>query len=202
MGELTDVERPRLGDDVYQHPLQPLALGTDPQDGLPRPVSSVSMTDSVAPSLSLETFVCMGDESVFVKRNEWGEITLRVMPDQVRYNCSLGEYRGHLSAEEMYAWSRTTNRAGDVTVEPLRPQCQHYKRVMTPFENDPVIRQVTRMCSAQRGEGGEYLSLSDQQVLACEHRFPRDFVSEERLRQFDAARISEGRKTVEEWEPP
>ena len=73
---------------------------------------------------------------------------------------------------------------------------------MTPFENDPVVRQVERVCTAQRGKSGEFVSLRDQQVLACEHRTPRDFVSEARLRQFDAARVAEGRKTVEEWEPP
>jgi hypothetical protein len=170
----------------------------------------MSMMDSVAPPLSIETFVCMADESEFVIRDRWGVIKLRILPDRVRFDhrdqehCVLVEDLTKPEAKE--AWSALgVDRATlpeKLPVEPLRPQCQHYKRVMLPFENDAVIRRVERVCRAQRGESGEYVSLSDQQVLACEHRHPRDFVSEERLRQFDAARVAEGRKTVEEWEPP
>jgi hypothetical protein len=199
--KLSDVERPRLGDHIFRHPLIPSMHAVDPSDNLPRPMTAVSMTDTLAPPLTVETFVCMGDERVFVIRDEWGEITLRVSPDKVRYSRTQGVYMAHFSAEEMSAWLGNGQRAQDLVVEPLRPQCGHYKRVMTPFENELDVKHVERVCTAQRGESGEFVSLNDTQVFACEHRTPRDFVSEERLRRFDAARLAEAEKADEEWDP-
>lgn len=194
MGEskLTDVERPRLGDDLYKHPHKPTLHAVDPADQLPRPVSTVRMEDAVAPPLNPETFVCMGDESVFVIRNDWGDVKHQVAPERVR-RTAAGDY--HLLQ------SSPDERLPISGWQPLRPPCEHYKRVMTAFENDKVIRHVERVCTAQRGEHGEYVSLADQQVFACDHREPRDFVSEERLRSFDDKRVAEGKRSEEDWDP-
>ncbi len=81
--------------------------------------------------------------------------------------------------------------------EPLRPQCEHYKRVMLDFEGSDKNTLVERVCTAQKTEGGEYIALGNTRVYACEHRTPRDFVSEERLRRFDADRVREGKKATE-----
>src|SRR4030095_9949817 len=75
---LSDVERPKLGDDIYQHPLRPQMIGTDPQDGLPRVTSSLSMEDTLAPALAPETLVCMGDESAVAIRRGSGGVTSSV----------------------------------------------------------------------------------------------------------------------------
>jgi hypothetical protein len=74
---------------------------------------------------------------------------------------------------------------------------------MTDFENEhqSEVRAVERVCTAQKTETGEYLSLANTRVHACEHRAPRDFVSEERLRKFDQARIASAQKTEEPWNP-
>jgi hypothetical protein len=73
---------------------------------------------------------------------------------------------------------------------------------MIDFESDhrSEIRQIERSCTAQRTESGEYVSLGDTRVHACEHRLPRDFVSEERLRKFDQARINSTKKTEAPWD--
>ncbi len=196
VSKLSDHERPRLGDHIFKHPVIPAMHAVDPADNLPRPVSTMRMEDSLAPKLAPETFVCMGDESAFVVRDEWGDIRHQVTPERVRRTRD-GEY--HLRH-----WD--TQQTGEPRLpttgwEPLRPQCQHYKRVMMAFEHDPEIKHVARVCTAQRGESGEDVSLNDEEVFACEHREPRDFVSEERLRRFDEARVAEGKKADEEWNP-
>lgn len=205
---LSDVERPKLGDDIYQHPLRPQMIGTDPQDGLPRVTSSLSLEDTLAPALAPETLVCMGDESAFVIRDCWGEVLVSIDPSRVRWyhggyrgaqgwlaplnkqeHAAVGEPPSVISGPDLWSW-----------VEPLRPQCEHYKRVMTDFEGSDANRRVERVCSAQRTEGGEFVALGDTRVYACEHRTPRDFVSEDRLRKFDADRVREGKKTEEFWD--
>jgi hypothetical protein len=213
MGEsgLSDVERPKLGNDLYKHPLRTQMVAMDPESGLPRVVSAVSMEDSKAPPLEPETFVCMGDESAFVIRDEWGDVLLSVEPARVRrYTTftSVGdEIQGWLapltSEQRDQAGCPTAVRGGAdlwYWVEPLRPQCEHYKRVMTDFEGSDENKRVERVCTAQRTEGGEYIALGDTRVYACEHRTPRDFVSEQRLRQFDAEVVSRGKKTVKYWD--
>lgn len=204
---MSDAERPRLGNDIYQHPFRPQPIATDPQDGLPRVASTLTMEDAAAPALDPETFVCMGDESAFVIRDEWGDVLVTVDPsvvvpwrdDDGTYLrvAPLTEEQLSKSKASVWAYRGETNY---YVVTPLRAQCEHYKRVMTDFEGSDEHKTVERVCSAQRTEGGEYVALKDTRVYACEHRVPRDFVSEDRLRKFDAARVAEGKKTVEYWD--
>lgn len=220
MGEsrLTDPERPRLGDEVYKHPLIPQMIGMDPSDNLPRPVSQVSLEDTKAPALDPETMVCMGDESVFVARDRRGDVVIRLDPSQVepRRHCSFSvAWVAHrdvikgsgqqLALKQLEAQCEIQGEPIWVDMEPLRPQCFHYKRVMTDFQgavdgDNKTAKQVERVCSAQRGESGEYVSLNNTRVYACEHRSPRDFVSEERLRKFDADTVEASKKTTEQWD--
>jgi len=207
MGQENSAERPRAGNEIYGHPLIPQsAVGTDPSDGLPRTFSAVSMEDSKAPPLEPETFVCMGDESVFVIRNSWGAALITLDPSRVRRNRGFGWVAALSDKERELAGSPTSVLGGDqlwFEVEPLREQCAYYRRVMTDFENDhqTEIRAVERVCAAKRTETGEFESLSNMRVHACEHREPRDFVSEERLRKFDQARMDASKKTEEPWDP-
>ncbi len=213
MGQDSAAERARLGNEIYGHPLVPqTGVGTDPQDGMPRISSAVSMEDSKAPPLEPETFVCMGDESVFVIRDVWGEELVRVHGSRVRRY--LGTHDGvpvwvvPLSDEEQDQAKSPTPFVGGALfwflVEPLREQCNFYRRVMTDFEGEhqSPVRSVERVCTAQRSDTGEYISLANTRVHACEHRSPRDFVSEERLKKFDQARVAAAtKKTEEPWNP-
>ena len=210
--KLGDVERTRVGAEIHGHPLVPqTGVGTDPQDGMPRISSAVSMEDSKAPPLEPETFVCMGDESAFVIKDSWGEPLIKLVPGRVRrftfQDGSLG-WVAALSEDECSQAHRPTCVMGGrvfwYAVEPLRSQCEHYRRLMIDFEGNhqSEIRQVERSCTAQMTETGEFASLTNTRVHACEHREPRDFVSEERLRKFDQARVDDTKKTEEPpWNP-
>jgi len=205
VGDLSDVERPKIGDDLYQHPHHPQLPVMDPKDGMPRQVSVTSMEDSKAPPLEPESFVCMGDESVFVIRDQWGEPLVRIEPARVKRWLPTSGTPGWvatLTEAEIQAAGVYSVFGTDVfwfEVWPLRPQCQFYKRVMTDFEKTE-FKAVERVCAAQKTDNGEYLALRDTRVYACEHRSPRDFVSEERLRTFDAAAVASAKKTDEEWD--
>jgi len=209
-----DPQKPRLGHDSYNHPLRPqTALGIDPVDGLPRVTSAVTMEDSKAPPLSVQNLVCMGDESVFVVRDLWNAVVLEFSPERVKRR-SDGEYfvvRAELTAVELPLLALAERQLYDngalsgrqspwLKVLPFRPQCRHYKRLMTDFEGDAEHMSVERVCTAQRSEEGEYFSVGNVRILACEHRVPRDFVSEERLRQFDKKAIEMADPPKDDWD--
>lgn len=205
-GDLSDVERPRLGEDIYKHPHRPQLVVMDPQDGLPRVTTTMSMEDSKAPPLDPETLVCMGDESVFVIRDVWGEIMVRVDGSQARrlfMDDGMAQWVAPLTEEQRAQALTPPSLMGGschwYAVEPLRPQCAHYRRVMTDFEQTE-FKAVERVCTAQKDESGQFQALRDQRVYACEHRHPRDFVSEERLRKFDADSMAQAKQADEEWD--
>jgi len=208
-----DPQKPRLGHDSYNHPLRPqTALGIDPVDGLPRVTSAVTMEDSKAPPLSVENLVCMGDESVFVVRDLWDKIQLEFSPERVRrsddehfvarHTLSETELKklGIVERELIDIGAKSRHQTPWLKVEPLRPQCHHYRRLMTDFEGDAEHMSVERVCTAQRSEEGEYFSVGNVRILACEHRVPRDFVSEERLRQFDKKAIEMADPPKDDWD--
>lgn len=219
--KLTDVERPRLGDEIHKHPMSDQVLGTDPKDGLPRPAVSVSLEDTKAPKLEVETFVCMADESQHVALvlaqagshfEREGVPLIQVSGSRVEVNGN-GQTFIRLTELEAAQWNKAhpllfpqASVGYVVQVQPIRPQCYHYRRVMTDFDghtdgNNKAAKSVERVCAAQRGESGEYVSLNNIRVYACEHRLPRDFVSEERLRSFDRKRLEEAQREEETWDP-
>lgn len=208
-----DPQKPRLGHDSYNHPLRlNTGLGTDPVDGLPRVTSAVTMEDSKAPPLSVKNLICMGDESSFVVRDLWDKVQLVFSPDRVKR--SDDEYfigRHELTEPEIKKLAIVERELVDIgalsdrhspwlKVWPFRPQCHHYKRLMTDFEGDAEHQSVERVCTAQRSEEGEYFSVGNVRILACEHRVPRDFVSEDRLRQFDKRAIEAAELPKDDWD--
>lgn len=208
-----DVERPLIGtSDLYSHPLPRGAFITDPKDGLPKPAVESSFQDNLAPQLQPETFVCMEDASSYVLwEAPFGELlvseidprdTFEVVRERSRGRAVSRETLERLGHHEALGKLASYPKTDWWYVEPKRPQCEHYRRLMTDFEGQENHQQVERVCAAQRTEGGEYLSLRDTRVHACEHRSPRDFVSEERLRAFDK-KIQENQAIeTDEWEPP
>jgi hypothetical protein len=178
-----DQEHPGAGE-FHQHKENRFAAGMDPQDGLPRPLSSVSQEDSYVPGLSPKTFVCMEDRSQFVVRSADGTIVGYLQPDQVQevargtfapLDKTFGDGGAILSA---------LARGG--RIEPIRLGCQHYARQMIDMPDNPRHRMMIRLCTAQRTETGEYVSLRDAQMFGCELRSPRDAESEAVLDEFDA----------------
>lgn len=218
MGEISDLERPRLGDDLKQHPHHPQLPVIDPADGLPKMATATTMQDSLAPPLTVETFVCMADESEFeveaylkppaikchadIDKPPHLVPSMRFPANRAFFNEQLGEWYVHVVSDSEAPGRPRFDIGGVpcVKVKPVRPQCVYYKRTMTDFEGQEAITQVERVCTAQRTEGGEYISLRDTRVHACEHRSPRDLVSEQRLRRFDAARLHDAKKRDEEFD--
>jgi hypothetical protein len=69
---------------------------------------------------------------------------------------------------------------------------------MTDFQDDDEHVFVARLCTARRDDGGEFLSLRDAQVFACDLREPREATGAHRMDTFDASKIELGRKRREE----
>lgn len=185
----------RADDEVYEgFPQRPIGHGIDPADGLPRPAIQHAVEMAYAPPLSLETLVCMEDASSFVVRDEWGHKGAEWLPENVKRTPN-GAYRALWSqakwVSEIMACAENDTW---VLVEPVRPACKHYARQMTDFQDDPDHEFVARLCTARRTDGGEFLSLRDSQVYACELRTPSDTESAERLARFDAEKIRLGRE--------
>lgn len=84
--------------------------------------------------------------------------------------------------------------ARHMEVEPVRPQCRHYARQATDFQDESDHMFMARVCTARRDDGGEFLSLRDTQMFACELRSPFDATSAQRLESFDAAKIELGKQ--------
>lgn len=195
--KLGDLERPRLDNTLYTAPSKPPdTIGTDPDDGLPRPFASTSLQDAQAPAMAPATFVCMADTSLFVVRNRAGEIVGRFAPEHVS--------RGEDGRYRVDVWLALECRVPfrDVfrfrvgrwcVVEPLRPQCQHYRRQLRPWGPDhPGKHQCIRYCSAITDEHGEMVSLNDETLLACEMRTPQDPTTVRLIDEFDAGVVAAG----------
>jgi hypothetical protein len=183
------VEAPSIQDELYQaFPEGPAIHGFDPQDGLPRPMPANSIKDAEAPDLDPERFVCMGDYSTFVLRDEWGVIEQTFTPAQVR-RTPIGAYRVPVKGRTMLGFPTTEW----LEVEPVRPQCHHYARQLTPFPDDPEYSNAVRLCTARRTDEGEFLSLGNTQVLACELREPPYGNEQEKIDVFDAKIIADVR---------
>jgi len=182
-----DHEHPGAGE-FHQHREQPFAAGMDPQDGLPRPLSAVSQEDSYVPGLSPRTFVCMEDRSQFVVRAVDGAIVGYLEPGQVK-EVARGTF-APLEATFGDGGAILSALARGGRIEPIRPACQHYARQMIDMPDNPRHRMALRLCTAQRTETGEYVSLRDAQMFACELRSPRDAQSEAVLDAFDAKLVA------------
>jgi hypothetical protein len=199
-GSRAGLDRHKVSDSIYQQMQEErFDFGIAP-DGLPRPIVKSGLP--LAPVLDAKTFVCMADTSEFVVRDRWGEVLLRFTPDQVE-RTEGGAYRV-LRSSVVKLLPSLSDRGADtgnddkyLKVEPLRPQCRHYARQMTDFADNPGARFVERVCTARRDSGGEFLSLRDSCMYACELRTPRHSVSEKTLDAFDDEKVKLGRERIE-----
>lgn len=173
-------ERSRLNSYFYTPNPSPVGHGIDPEDGLPRPASMVSMNQTKALPLHPDHFVCMEDTREFVGLDG----KTRFLPQEVRL------------ADE--GWVGMIGK-DEVPVEPIRKNCKHYLRQLFHFEEDEDHIMCNRYCGALKDEDGEMFVLSDQVVLACSFRYPPDFISERRLREFDM-KIIKAREEAQEAE--
>jgi hypothetical protein len=69
---------------------------------------------------------------------------------------------------------------------PGRKQCRHYRRMLVPASSDVDRTVCVRLCTADRDSDGQYKSLNDQEVLACELRDPQDLFTKSLIDKFDA----------------
>jgi len=203
---MTDSERgdngifgDRPDEEIYEaFPQRPMAYGMDPTDGMPRPAVSSALKDAYAPPLTPATLVCMADTSEFVRRDEWGVVTHRWDPKHVE-RMPNGKWRARAKdATPRYPLPRwkLMRCTGYVTVEPIRPQCRHYARQMTDFQDDPEAKFVARLCTARRNSEEGFLSVRDAQVFACELRVPSDHASRENIDAFDEKKIALGEERL------
>jgi len=190
---------PRPDHEIYDaFPLEPSVFGTDPIDGLPKPAVSSALEDAFVPPFELETFVCMADKSAFVIRDSHRRIVARFTPDQVEQLPDGSYIVKYNTARAVMGWTAAPMRS-EIEVEPIRPACAHYKRQMVDFEMDATHRIIRRVCTAQRGENGEFFSVRDNRVHACDMRSPRDPATEERdLDTFDEKKLAEGKARLEQ----
>ena len=104
-------------------------------------------------------------------------------------------------SSEPVVLSRLLNRdvlreylAGWIEVEPLRPQCRHYRRQFQDFPDTPGRHMVIRLCTARMTDEGEFLSLRDQEMLGCEIRSPSIGNQAHLMDEYDAVQVAKARK--------
>jgi hypothetical protein len=66
-------------------------------------------------------------------------------------------------------------------VRPRRRQCEHYKSSLFGVSESPGRKIKYPWCTAIRSVGGAYMSLQGEAIFACEHRYPSDPETTERL---------------------
>ncbi len=178
-------------EEVYlAFPDSPPVHAVNPTDGLPRQVVPTSVKLAQAPTLRLDNLICMADTSNFVVRNHYGLVVATYSPDRVR-RFPDGRYYVETLDPDEDDLDRIT------LVEPIRPQCQHYVRQLVDFPDDPDFKAYIRLCSARRTDSGEFLSVRDMAVFACELREPRDPVSEQIMDAFDQSLLAAARQAAE-----
>lgn len=214
------LDRLRPDDRLHQQFQElPLAMGEDPEDGMPRPVQS---QEDFAPPLAVETLVCLEDRSHFVVRDRWGDILVSFEPGEVE-QAPNGTWRVKESrfiealGEEWNEWRRKWDKqarnadviremllnrvehvrelqvgSGWVQVFPRRPQCKHMMRQLTDVTGNTESAMMERCCTARRDNHGEFMSVVDAQIAACELRDPHDAETREVLDRFDALKIKKG----------
>lgn len=205
--------RSSAAEELHQHSPVPLAIGTDPTDGLPAQIAPRNFDKS--PPLTEDTLVCMADKRSFVIRDKDGFV-LQAFPPSVVQRLPNGGYfvlatlldkdvRSHVSAGWTDVLSEIRIPETDqfvkvAAVEPIRPACGHYIRMQTDLAADREARYIVRACQAQRDETGEYYSVRDSLISACTLRTPRHYESEQLLDAFDTDKIAQAKIRQEQEE--
>ena len=211
--ERTVVNFTHPGDaELHDHQDAQLQIGFDPQDQMPK-ILSGSFEGSLAPTLDPETLLCMEDSSSYVLRDAGGNVMARFAPDEVDRTGSVPTVSrisalSHLAPRYPVPRFRDTRRlrlavgalldGPTVRVEPVRPQCRHYARQIIDFPGEAGHIMMRRFCRANRTDDGEYESVREALVFACELRDPRDSSSEDQIHKFDDDRVRAGRQRNKE----
>lgn len=199
---------PGAGEELHQSHVSTFAMGTSPEDGLPTLIAPQHFDK--APGLSEETLICMADKRSFVIRDVNGVGMLSFQPEAVsrspngRYFVTSAVLADQLlkkktTVEAVYGAAGAVMAQTAVTfeVEPIRPECKHYLRSMTDIASNRDGRFYQRACMAQKSEEGEYYSLRDARVDACNIRSPRHIESEALMDAFDAELMAAARERSE-----
>jgi hypothetical protein len=196
------LDRSRI-DETFTQDFNPSPMHFGPgADGLATPQLHNHLP--LAPPLSLETFVCLGDESEFVLRSpRWGDVVGRFTPEVVETSPSGEHYVSIERAIESGAPWLSVLRATDpltlrVRVEPIRPQCSFLAQQMADFGDESSHQILERLCTARRDDHSFFMGLRDTRVYACELREPRDRQSEERVRIMNNTKIILGKERLSE----
>jgi len=202
--EVRRVDRPRPDSELFQHREQAAGYGVNPRDGLAQPVVETSNDQTYVPPLEPATFVCMADRSEFVLRAGTTELARFPAAEVTRIDLAAGP-RYVVTQQRAYDRVDESLRhlvhilvgTAFVPVVEARAACQHYKRQMSDMAGNPGRKFVSRFCMAQRDENGEYVSLRDGLMFACDLRDPPDPITARRLDAFDEEKILEGRERRE-----
>jgi len=200
-----DPENPGFGEHFHKHPLEPSSFGTDPIDGLPRPASVATLSVTRSPPITKDVFICMGDFSVFVVRDDQGAVKRAFEPSQV---VRLPNGKWCLQRDAITPEERTDLLRGDlfasrsvvVYVEPIRPQCRNYRRTLIDMPANPEHQYLERVCMAARDENGQFVTINDTRVYACELREPRHLESESKLDEIDEKATAKAREETSEFD--
>lgn len=202
---------PRSDEELYQGLETPVTFSVNPADGMPTPV--IPDHGDKPPPLSVDTLICMEDKRSFVIRNSDGSIWQSFEPKEVKRlpngewfveaplfldKVNAGGAKPYTSTELAcnHDLSLFIRRHGEfeqiVRVEPIRPACRHYLRMQTDTSLDRSKRYLSRACMAQHSDTGEYISVGDAGIFACNIRSPRHLESEALLDYFDDLKIQQG----------
>jgi hypothetical protein len=213
----TGLDRLRADEELYQHvpenPAEWAQYGMA-ADGLPKPVTPTVMP--FAPPLTTSNCVCLADHSSFVVRDRTGYLLASFSPEEVTRTPD-GRYwvPAALAARRTPTFGRllalafctsaapvpdeeTKQPVISFEVKPVRPQCRHFVRQMTDLSDNTDHVFLARLCTARRDDGGEFLSIRDSQIFACDMRDPRDESSSDRIEQFDRNKIALGEERAAE----
>lgn len=185
-----DYERftaPKADEEMHQSHVSTFAMGTSPEDGLPTLVVPQNIDKS--PGLSEETLICMADKRSFVIRGDGGKVLAAFVPSAVQ-RTDDGQYfvsKSQLPESAQVPREVVLHLEGEIVyaVEPIRPECEHYLRSLSDLAASRDSNFYQRACMAQKSEDGEYYSLRDARVSACNIRSPRHLASEALMEAFD-----------------
>lgn len=187
-----------LQDQFTNQPLAtPLAADGLPDMGVDR------HDDGVAPPFTYDTCVCIEDDRKWAELwDDEGDSTWRKLhPLYQQFDVrSRYDVKGDPRVRRVFEKATVVFKFGvahvlvngaAVFVRPVRPVCDFYRvQVFATPRTKPGTfghRDVHPNCTARRSIGGAYLSLKDEAVYACQHRFPRDEASD-RLYQLGATK--------------
>jgi len=187
---------------------------TDPNDGLPRPADDWV---APAPKMSLDTFICLEDESEYVEVFKEDVSGKNVLVESLVYKTDeareiLQSRRSRYDKDGAQITPRRFKpeqvkevygikvvevlQKNFVVVAPKRQRCSNLVRQITIAEDiaagDMVVQPMFTFCKAFKSTSGAYLSLMDKAILSCEHRTPRDIVTEKMIVDRVRRKIKEG----------